>query len=177
MFLVVALCLVSEAGVPGARGLRAGVEFPATTQTTFSVKELAEYRLTAPVFSRFEKASRFIGDITRHDSAFAESPLFTREVLVLGDAETIASELASRLQDHPRLATALRHASITAREYTKFAVALFAARLAHGFIGAGVLRTVPPGVAADNVAFVDQHQAEIAAVLQELGVEAPATAY
>ena len=123
------------------------------------------------VFSRFEKASRSIAVITRSDTAFVDSPLFTRDVLVLGDAAIIAKELASRLQDHPRLAAALRKAGMTAREYTKFALALFAARLAHGFVAAGVLRKVPPGVATANVAFVTQHQDEIAGVLQGLGVE------
>ena len=109
--------------------------------------------------------------MTRSDSAFADAPLFTREVLVLGDAATIANELASRLDAHPRLAAALRQARITSRDYTKFAVALFAARLAHGFVTAGVLRRVPPGVAADNVAFVAAHDAEISGVLQALGLE------
>ena len=51
------------------------------------------------------------------------------------------------------------------------AVAPFAARLARGFVTAGVLRRVPPGVAADNVAFVAAHDAEISGVLQALGLE------
>jgi hypothetical protein len=184
--LVVALCVSVpgardlragvESGVPGPRFLRGGVQSAAATQTEFDVKELAEYRLTASVFSRFEKASRLIADITRNDAAFADSPLFTRDVLVLGDAAVIAKELASRLHDHPRLAAALRKARMTAREYTKFAVALFAARLARGFVAAGVLRKVPPGVATDNVAFVTRHHDEIVGVLQDLGVEGPSIA-
>jgi hypothetical protein len=171
--LVVALCVL----VPGTVGLRAVVPGPAApTQTEFTVKELAEYQLTASVFGRFEKASRSIAAVIRSDAAFADSPLFTRDVLVLGDAAIIAKELASRLHDHPRLAAGLREARMTAREYAKFAVALFAARLAHGFVAAGVLRKVPPGVATANVAFVTRHQDEIAGVLQDLGVEAASIA-
>ena len=66
---------------------------------------------------------------------------------------------------------ALVSAQITAREYTKFALALIAARLAHGFVKSGVLRGVPAGVAADNVAFVDANQAAIGDVLKRLGIE------
>jgi hypothetical protein len=165
--LIVALCV----SVPGASILRGAREPGAAIQTEFHVKELADYQLTLPVFSRFVKASRLIAAITRSDAAFADSPLFTRDVLVLGDAAIVAKELASRLQDHPRLAAALRQAKMTAREYTKFAVALFAARLAHGFVAAGVLRKVPSGVATANVAFVTRHQDAVASVLQDLGVE------
>jgi len=42
--------------------------------------------------------------------------------------------------------------------------------MAHGFIDAGVLRRAPPGAPADNVAFVDTHQSEIAEVLEHLGI-------
>jgi hypothetical protein len=168
VLVLVALCVL----VPGSRALRAEVQGTAApTQTEFTVKELAEYQLTTSVFGRFEKASRAIAAIIRSDAAFANSPLFTRDVLVLGDAAIIANELATRLHDHPRLAAALREARMTAREYAKFAVSLFAARLAHGFVAAGVLRKVPPGVATANVAFVTRHQDEIAGVLQDLGVE------
>lgn len=140
-------------------------------QTALDVKELAEYRLTTPVFTQFNEASRIMAVAMRNDSALASNPLFTRSILVLGDAPTVAAALEARLQNHPLLADALRTAQITPREYTKFALALFAARLAHGFVSAGVLRRVPAGVAAANVQFVDAHQPEIAAVLKDLGIE------
>lgn len=140
-------------------------------QPAFDVKELAAYRLTAPVFTQFAEASRLIAAVTGHDAAFARSPLFTEEISVSGDAPIVAAKLQARLQNHPTLARALQQAKITAREYTRFALALLAARLAHGFVKAGVLRKVPAGVAADNVAFVEAHQVEIAAVLKTLGIE------
>lgn len=142
----------------------------AAVQPAFDVKELAAYRLTTPVFKQFEKASRLIADVIRKDPAFASSPLFTREILVSGDAPLMAAELETRLRTHPALAHALGTAKITAREYTRFALALLAARLAHGFVNAGVLRSVPAGVAADNVTFVEKHQVEIAAAVKALGI-------
>ncbi|MGH9175390.1 MAG: hypothetical protein ACRD1H_13585, partial [Vicinamibacterales bacterium] len=140
---------------------------------TFTAKELADYRLSLPVFEQFDHASRLIAAATRDDPNLAENPLFTREVSVLGDAPVMAAELEARLRSAPALAAALRAADISARDYTKFALSLFAARLAHGFVKSGALRIVPPGVATDNVAFVEAHQVEIAAVLQLLGLETP----
>jgi hypothetical protein len=140
-------------------------------QATFTAKELAEYRLTPPVFKQFTHASRLIARATRDDPRLADNPLFTREVSVLGDAPVMATELEARLNNEPALATALWAANMSAREYTKFALALFGARLAHGFMKSGALRFVPPGVATDNVAFVESHQSQIADVLRLIGVE------
>ncbi len=141
------------------------------TQVSFSVKELAEYRLSLPVLKQFDQASRLVATAMLEDSSLASNPLFTRDVSVLGDAPEAAAQLETRLTNDSRLAAALRGSNISARDYTKFALALFAARLAHGFIKAGVLRFVPPGVAADNVAFIEANEAQVAAVLQVIGVE------
>ncbi len=140
-------------------------------QPAIDVKELAGYRLTAAVFAQFAEASRSIADVTRTDPAFADSPLFTREISLSGDAPLMAAALEASLRQHPALARALRTAKITPREYTRFALALIGAHLAHGFVEAGVLRTGPAGVAADNVAFVDQHEAQIVDILKLLGLE------
>jgi plasmid stabilization system protein ParE len=144
---------------------------PAAAQTTFTVKELAEYRLTPAAFAQFERAGQLIAAATREDQALASYPLFSREEAVLGDAPEMATRIEARLMTDPRLSAALRAANISAREYTRFALSLFAARLAHGFMKAGVLRSVPPGVAADNVAFVEANAEAIATVLHLMGVE------
>ncbi len=141
-----------------------------TGLSVFENRDLALYRLTEPVFEQFVEASRMIGTATRADRRFDDDPLFTPEVALLGDAREVAARLDARLQDEPVLAHALRTAGITSREYTKFALGLLAARVAHGFIASGVLRSVPEGPAADNVRFVDEHQREVAAVLEELGI-------
>jgi hypothetical protein len=139
----------------------------------FETKELAEYRLTIPVFERFVDASERIAAVTRGDQGFVEHPLFTREVSVLGDATVMARELEARLSNHSALAEALRAAGLSAREYTTFALTLFGARLAHGFMSSGALRSVPKGVATDNVQFVAAHLSAVTRVLQVLGVEEP----
>jgi len=142
-----------------------------STEPPIALDELAGYRLTAATFAPFTTASRAIGAVTRSDPKFAHAPLFTREVAVSGEAPVMAAGLRARLENDPALTAALRDAKITAREYTLFALTLFAARLAQGFVKAGVIREVPDGPAADNIAFVNAHDREIAAVFKELGVE------
>jgi hypothetical protein len=139
-------------------------------QGAFTVRELAGYRLTVSAFRTFEDASRRLARAMREDPRFAGAPLFTRDIVQSGDAPAMAAELDARLRNDPVLAAALRGARVTSREYTTFALALFAAHLAHGFVEAGVLNGVPPGVAADNVAFIDAHREDVAAVLDALGV-------
>jgi hypothetical protein len=134
------------------------------------LREMAAYRLTLPEFERFVRASRSIVEVTLTDPRFRDAPLFTKEVAVFGDAALTATALAKRLEADPELAAALQKARMTAREYAMFAVVLFAARMAHGFVSTGVLRDVPAGVPADNVAFVAAHAPRIAALLKEIGV-------
>jgi hypothetical protein len=143
-------------------------------QDTFNIKELAEYRLTVPVFRQFVHASQLIVTAAGSDPRLANEPLFTRQVSVLDDAVAAAERVEARLKFEPRYTAALRIASISARDYAKFAIALFAARMAHGFLQSGAIRGVTKGVAADNVNFVAEHQAEVTQVLQLLGVEAAA---
>jgi hypothetical protein len=139
----------------------------------YTAKEIASYRLTPQVFQRFEQASRLVADAIRQDPKLADNPLFTRDVAVLDDVVVAATTLDGRLRDEPALAAALRKSGISDREYTTFALALFAARLAHGFVQSGAMRFVPEGVAKDNVAFVDTHRDAVMAVLRSLGLEEP----
>lgn len=139
-------------------------------QTPIDVKELADYRLTPAVFTRFVEASRRIAGLTRQDAALAAAPLFTTEVTRSGDAAAAANGLVSRLAQHDGLAAALRSAKTTPREFATFAITLAAARLAHGFLESGAMRRVPDGAPAANVEFVRQHESEVLAVLGLLGI-------
>jgi hypothetical protein len=148
--------------------LRAGSAAGVQPTTAFDLKELATYRLTVPVLEQFERATRLLGGVTRGDPGFAAKPLFNRDISLSGDAPVVAAALEARLRSDARLAHALDTAGLTAREYTKFALALFAAHLAHGFVKSGVLRAVPAGVATDNVTFIANHAEQVAHVLAVL---------
>lgn len=134
-------------------------------------QELAQYRLTAPVLARFTHATRLILDATGDDVRFAEDPLFSREFSVSGDAVAMAARLQARLDREPAALAALFAADIATPEYVRFAISLFAARLAHGFVASGAMRAVPPGAPRDNVAFIDAHRTEVAALLKAVGLE------
>jgi hypothetical protein len=139
----------------------------------YTAKEIAGYRLTALVFQRFDRASRQLATAIDRDARLADNPPFTRDVALLDDVVVAATTLDMRLRSEPALAAALQKAGMTAREYTTFALALVAARLAYGFVQSGAMRFVPEGVARDNVAFVETHRDEVMAVLRVLGVEDP----
>lgn len=136
-----------------------------------TVKDLAAYRLTMTAFEPFERASGLMADAVAADPRLARDPLFSREVSVLEDVAVVAPALEARLAAEPAVAAALRAAKMTPRDYTTFALALFAARLAHGFVRSGAMRFVPKGIASDNVAFITANESRVAAVLRRLGVE------
>jgi len=142
-----------------------------SAQTEFGVTEIADYRLDAVAFARFTRASHLIAAAIKADPRFDRDPLFTKEILLSDDVLAAAMALEARLRNEPALAGAFFAADLTPHEYTKFVLALAAARLAHGFVKSGVLRRVPEGVHADNVNFVDAHLAEIAAAMKEIGVD------
>lgn len=147
-----------------------GVATADAAQNPFPLPELAGYRLTDAVFVRFEDATTRLAAAARADARFDNAPLFTRDLALLEDAPTAAGQLELRLRVEPAFARALNEAAISRREYTKFALTLLGAHVAHGFVTAGVLRGVPPGVTADNVTFVKERQADVVAVLADMGV-------
>lgn len=157
------------AGLVLVAALAAGETKP-SAQAPVDVYDLADYRLTVQVFEQFVRASGLVAGITRLDPAFNYAPLFTRDVALDGDAPTVASGLAARLENHAGLAAALQTAKLTPREYSKFAIALVAAHVAHEFLKAGVLQRVPAGAPTNNVEFVKTHEAQVIAVLAELGI-------
>ena len=154
-----------------ALALAVGLVRATQAHQRFDEKELAAVRLTDAAFARFAAATRIIAKVIRSESRFAADPLITREILRDGDAPEMAAALQRRLEGDAALGAALFAADITAHDYAAFAIALFAARLAHGFMKSGAMRRVPPGVAADNVAFIDAHEAEVVALLKQLNLE------
>jgi len=140
-------------------------------QQPFVQRELAAYRLTEPVYLRFAHAARLITAASRKDPRLEQAPLFTKQIAVSGDILEMAALLNARLDEEPAFRSALFAAEIDAHEFTTFALALFAARLAQGFVKAGLIYVMPDGVPGGNVAFVEAHQVEIGALFTEIGIE------
>ena len=138
---------------------------------TIDRRELAAYRLTAADFEQFRNASARIALVIADDASFRAQPLFSEEITQSGDVTEVSATLEARLRSHTGLSEALTAAKMSARDYAKCALTLIAARLALGFLDAGVLPTVPPGAAADNVAFVRAHRTAVDEMLKALAIE------
>ena len=141
-----------------------------SAQAGFDEKTLASYRLTEPVFKRFAHATRIMGKTLRSDARYRTDPLITEDIALAADVAIASERLRQRLDGDAPLTAALFAADIGSHEYVTFAIALFAARLAHGFVRSGAMRRVPSDVHADNVAFVAAHEAEVEALMKLLGL-------
>jgi hypothetical protein len=148
-----------------------GAQSSPSAQSSFTATQLAEYPLTVAAFTKFAHATRLMIAATRDEPRFVDRPLFSKAIFVSGDAPEMAAALQQRLDSDPLLATALFAADMSARDYTKFALTLVAARLAQGFLNSGVMRGVPAGVAESNVRFIGAHEKDVAALLKEMRLE------
>lgn len=138
---------------------------------SLTAAEIAGHRLTDGELEGFGRASRRLVSASRRDGGGTPAPLFTRDIVMLEDVAVAAATLERRLAGNPALAAELAQENVPPREYVRFALALIGARLAQGFLSAGVLKRVPEGVAADNVAFISRRQADVDALLEELDVD------
>jgi len=78
------------------------------------------------------------------------------------------SEMEQAINKTPMFARALAGQGLTAREFSKFMLAMMQAGMVYGFSQGKVDYTkLPPGVNPDNVKFVAEHQAELQAMQKE----------
>ncbi len=84
----------------------------------------------------------------------------------IGPSATL-SDMEKTLASSPAIAAGLRAAGITSREYAKLTMALVTSGMAAGMKKAGLLKDLPPGVSAENVAFVLKHEAELEKIQKE----------
>jgi hypothetical protein len=88
------------------------------------------------------------------------------EGLSMGDADTL-SDMEARIRQVPPLMAGLRAASLTPRDYAKFTMAALQAGMVAGLKKQGVLKEVPKDVSAENVKFIEEHEAELQALQKE----------
>lgn len=108
-----------------------------------------------------DKENATAADQKRIEELQAASDRFDAEMAdVMGNGESIAAMEAGIKKLAP-LANALQKNGISPREYATMTLALLQAGMAAGFKKSGQLKTLPPGVNAENVQFVLDHEAEI----------------
>jgi hypothetical protein len=84
----------------------------------------------------------------------------------MNDAKTL-SDMEAQIRKFPPLMNALRSAGMTPREYSKFTLAMLQAGMVAGFKKSGLVKEIPKEVSAENVKFVEEHEAELKALQQE----------
>jgi hypothetical protein len=87
---------------------------------------------------------------------------------LLNDAKTI-DEMAAKIKTFAPLSSALAKEGVAPRDYAMFTLSMLQAGMAAGMQKAGVLKQLPPGVNAENVKFVLDHQTEIQKLQQSFG--------
>jgi hypothetical protein len=98
-------------------------------------------------------------------------------VFSANDAKTL-SQMAAKIQQEPVMAKALSAAGLDAREYAKFTLAYFQAAMIAGMMKSGMVKEVPKELSAsvnmENVKFVQEHEAELAAFAKAMeGLKTP----
>ncbi len=164
------------------------------------MKEIAAYRLTMETVRKFETAMRYFEAEMMKDPRVQAQVKLQGEVdalkkkeeltdaeqarleqleqqldasessLSMGKANTL-SEMATEAAKTPALATALRRAGLTPREYAVFTLAYMQAMMYHGMKKAGYAKTLPKGMNPANAAFAEQHEAELTAMSERMSKE------
>jgi hypothetical protein len=138
---------------------------------------LKQQSLKADIKKLQEKEEPSEADSAKLEKLQAELEQLEQGVFGPEDAKTLA-QMAARIQREPVMAKALAGAGLDAREYAKFTLAYFQAAMIAGMMKSGMIKEVPKELAAsvnmDNVKFVQEHEAEIAAFAKALeGLRTP----
>lgn len=78
------------------------------------------------------------------------------------------SEMSRRIEREPDLASAIRTAGLTTREYSLLTLTFFNAMFAHGMKKAGTIKDLPADILPENAAFVQSNEAELNQILAQL---------
>lgn len=177
---------IAVAVMTGTIGLGAQRGSPAADE-----KELQQYRLTADALSKVSVAAQaFANDPAMkkwQDAKREAEALDKKEELTAADERRLEqleavlekkpydfgvesgmslSAMAAQVAKIPTIASGLKTAGLTPRDFSKFMVVLTQAAMVDGVQKSGVKMALPPGVSAENVRFAADHQAEIERVIK-----------
>lgn len=84
-----------------------------------------------------------------------------------GEPKTLG-DMARRIDREPDLASAIRTAGLTTREYSLVTLSFFNAMFAHGMKKAGTIKDVPADILPENLAFIQSNEAELNQIFAQL---------
>lgn len=123
------------------------------------MKELASYTLTMDALNKVDAANKaMIAAIQKNPALKPKDDDSTGDAKTLGDMER-------KIDGIPVMASSLKQAGISARDYAKFTMAMMQASFAlmakQMSAKSGKPFQTPAGVNPANITFVEQHQAEL----------------
>jgi len=78
------------------------------------------------------------------------------------------SDMARRIDREPDLASAIRSAGLTSREYSMLTLTFFNAMFAHSMKKAGTIKELPADILPENLAFIQANEAELNQIYAQL---------
>ena len=94
----------------------------------------------------------------------------TKSPLDMNNAKNL-TEMAASIQSFPPLMNLLRKEGMSARDYSKFILAMIQAGFTAGLQKQGLVKTMPEGVNPANVKFVLEHEEELKKLQGEGGMQ------
>lgn len=94
----------------------------------------------------------------------------TKSPLDMNNAKNL-TEMAASIQSFPPLMNLLRKEGMSARDYSKFMLAMIQAGFTAGLQKQGLVKTMPEGVNPANVKFVLEHEEELKKLQGEGGMQ------
>jgi hypothetical protein len=174
-----------------------GVAGQSAPQADADAKEIAAYRLTMDTLKKVQVATRAMVEEMKKDPKLQKGMKLEAEIKALqqkeelteaeqarldalreereqletddtnlGNAQSL-SEMEARIKRFPAMSNGLRQAGLSPREYATFMLAMVQAAMVAGFKKSGMLKELPKDVNAENVKFIEEHEAELKAMQAE----------
>lgn len=125
--------------------------------------ELRQYRLTMPKIRQMAAATLAFAKEVEGDPALQQKLKANNEP----EPQTLV-DLVHRIDKEPRLASAVKTAGLSSREYATVMLCYYPAMMAYGAKKAGAIKELPKDILPENVALIEANETEIAKLNQEL---------
>jgi hypothetical protein len=126
-------------------------------------KEISEYRLTMPVLRKLAQTQENMFAATRDPALKEKYAALGRQSNDEPEPNSL-DDMVKRIERVPEVKRAITSTGLTTREYMKATLSMFQAAMALSMMemeGPMKVKTLPPGVMADNVAFLKANKAEL----------------
>jgi hypothetical protein len=141
----------------------------ATAERTSDEKALAEYRLSIAAIQKLLAATRAMAKVSEDPTVRAAAAKLSAsdDANDGGDGYQSLNDMARKVDAFPPIASAIRSAGLTSREYMLITMSYMQAAMAAGMKKQGLIKELPKGTPAENVAFIEKNDTELQAIQKE----------